>query len=131
MKLILVFSLIVSLGVTLKVKPETIERWENAVAPYVEKCQKESNLSADVIEKMKLSEFPDDASFKRYLNCFHQNLKIMDSEGKVNEEKIVEHLWSDVNTVKKCVADVETESDNHQKSYKIVMCLAKAASDES
>ncbi|XP_031328570.1 general odorant-binding protein 69a-like [Photinus pyralis] len=131
MKSILLALLIVPLISSLKVDPEKIEWWESVIKPHVEKCKVETKVDPNFVDRMKFLEFPDEPNFRCFVKCLYTGIGVIDSEGRVNVEKVAEKLtFNSLEKAESCKRKAEAKRDSCERPYRLLLCIVRAASDK-
>ncbi|XP_031328981.1 uncharacterized protein LOC116160004 isoform X2 [Photinus pyralis] len=110
-----------------EVSDDIIEKWENKISAFKDKCLKAHGADSEVIHSIiKHLKFADhDQGTKCFYKCIYLDLDVFDSNGHFSAEKFVKTMpWLAQESASKCATQTESEHDDKcEKSYQMAKCI--------
>ncbi|KAB0804777.1 hypothetical protein PPYR_01747 [Photinus pyralis] len=110
-----------------EVSDEIIEKWENKISGFKDKCLTAHGADKEIIHNInKHLKFEDhDEGTKCFYKCIYKECGLFDSNGQFNAGKFVQtYPWVTHKSASKCAAKTESEhDDNCEKSFQMAKCI--------
>ncbi|KAK5647347.1 hypothetical protein RI129_002239 [Pyrocoelia pectoralis] len=124
MKLLILIFVCVHFTFSLKLNQETIEKWNELIRPYNERCISESGVKKELADSLYTNlDYPDDQNFKCYVNCLSRELGVLDSNNKFDKGRLAELTLEDQSELlDSCIKKAEQFSKQCEIGFIFTTC---------